>query len=307
MKFGYFNLREPMKLVECGHFIADEKWTHTASTRKSDTEIMIGLSGSVPLVVGSERFNLTRGSILVNFPKETISGANPAQIPSEFIWVHVINRAPLQILNDFNKGIILEGNAMLPRFFRMAEPNRSIVLATQLLDIGHHKGHLSSADYAASLLLTEISNDYVNQQSSSRNDESKVTQIKEWIRLNINKELTVRDIAEHFEINQNYLAAMFKNITGSTVKEYLNGLKIDQAKYLLLTTNTSVQKIAEKSYFNDYKYFFRIFKKQTNLTPAKYRNASTRTFLNSPEIDPGYDIGKIVSVLEKGIDEKKLF
>ncbi len=117
----------------------------------------------------------------------------------------------------------------------------------------------------------------------------------------------MHDIAEHFEINQNYLAVMFKNITGSTVKEYLNSLKIDQAKYLLLTTNDSVQEISEKSYFNDYKYFFRIFKKNTNLTPAKYRNTFTRTFLNSPAIDPGYDIGKIVAVLEKGIDEKELF
>nr|WP_054656674.1 helix-turn-helix transcriptional regulator [Lentilactobacillus otakiensis] len=157
------------------------------------------------------------------------------------------------------------------------------------------------------MLLTELSNDYINQLSSSDNDESKVTQIKEWVRLNINKELTVHDIAEHFEINQNYLAVMFKNITGSTVKEYLNSLKIDQAKYLLLTTNDSVQEISEKSYFNDYKYFFRIFKKNTNLTPAKYRNTFTRTFLNSPAIDPGYDIGKIVAVLEKGIDEKELF
>lgn len=307
MKFGYFDLKQPVKLVECGHFIADEKWTHSPSTRKSDTEVMIGLSGSVPLFVGSERFNLTAGTVLVNFPRKTITGANPAQIPSEFIWIHVINRAPLQIMNEFDNGRLSDDVAVMPRFFRMAEPNRTTVLATQLLDIAHHQGHLSSTDYATSLLLTEISNDYINQQSSVHNDESKVTQIKEWVRLNINKELTVHDIAEHFEINQNYLAAMFKTITGSTVKAYLNGLKIDQAKYLLLTTNASVQEISEKSYFNDYKYFFRIFKKKTGLTPAKYRNAFTRTFLNSPEIDPGYDIGKIVSVLEKGIDENKLF
>ncbi|MGF2385246.1 helix-turn-helix transcriptional regulator [Lentilactobacillus otakiensis] len=307
MKFGYFDLRTPLKLVECGHFISEESWTHAASTRKSDTEIMVGLTGSVPLFVGSEKFNLTPGNVLVNFPGETITGANPAQIPSEFIWIHIINRASLKVMNELNRDIDLKETAILPRYFRMAEPTRTLVLATQLLDIAHHQGHISSADYAVTLLLTELSNDYINQLSSSDNDESKVTQIKEWVRMNINKELTVHDIAEHFEINQNYLAAMFKDITGSTVKEYLNSLKIDQAKYLLLTTNDSVQKISEKSYFNDYKYFFRIFKKNTNLTPAKYRNTFTRTFLNSPEIDPGYDIGKIVAVLEKGIDEKELF
>lgn len=307
MKYGVFDLRQPLTLVECGRFIAEETWTHKSSTRKSDTEIMIGLSGNVPLFIGSERFNLTPGTVLVNFPKETIVGAHEAKIPSEFIWIHVINRAPLQVKRELDDEDFSEHIAVLPRFFRMAEPNRTLVLGTQLLDVAHHQGHVSSADYAATLLLSEISNDYVNQLSASTNDESKVTQIKEWVRLNINKELTVHDIAEHFEINQNYLAVMFKKITGSTVKKYLNSLKIDQAKYLLLTTSASVQEISEMSYFNDYKYFFRIFKNSTNLTPAKYRNTFTRTFLNNPEIDPGYDVGKIVSLLEKGIDENKLF
>lgn len=307
MEIGYFNLMKPLKLVECGHFIADESWIHKPSTRKSDTELMIGLSGSVPLFIGSERFNLIPGSVLVNFPNETISGANPAQVSSEFIWVHIINRGSLRIENKFNRKHISEGEVVIPRFFKMSEPNRNTVLATQLLDIAHHQGHAFSADYAATLLLSEVSNDYINQQFSETNDESNVTQIKEWVRLNINKDPSIHDIAEHFEINQNYLAATFKRITGATLKGYVNGLKIDQAKYLLLTTNDSVQEISEKSYFNDYKYFFRIFKKHTNLTPAKYRNTFTRTFLNNPKIDPGYDVGKIVSVLEKGIDEKKLF
>lgn len=307
MKIGYYSLAHPMKLVECGHFITENGWTHKVSTRKSDTEILIGLSGNIPLAIGSEKFNLTRGKVLVNFPTETIQGSSPVTEPSEFFWVHVINQAPLNLLNDIERQHLSESVAVLPRFFQMAEPNRCFVIATQLLDIAHHEGHASSADYAATLLLTELSNDYLSQLRSDTSDESKVTQIKEWIRLNINKDLTVKNIADHFEINQNYLAAMFKKTAGSTVKEYLNSLKIDQAKYLLLTTTLSVQEISEESYFNDYKYFFRIFKKNTNLTPAKYRNTFTRTFLNNPEVDPGYDIGKIVAVMEKGIDEKKLF
>ncbi|MBU9788826.1 helix-turn-helix domain-containing protein [Lentilactobacillus sp. TOM.63] len=307
MEYGYYQLGYPMKLVECGHFITKRGWTHKVSTRKSDTEILIGLSGDIPLAIGSEKFNLTAGKVLINFPTETIFGSTPVTVSSDFFWIHIINQAPLNIAKEGPTKPIPENLAILPRSFQMTEPDRCLVLATQLLDIAHHQGHASSADYAATLLVTELANDYLNQVQSDTTDESKVMQIKEWSRLNINKELTVRTIADHFEINQNYLAAIFKKVTGSTVKKYLNKLKIDQAKYLLLTTTLSVQEISEKSYFNDYKYFFRIFKKNTNLTPAKYRNTFTSTFLNNPDIDPGYDIGKIVSVLEKGIDEKKLF
>ncbi|MCH4165529.1 MAG: helix-turn-helix domain-containing protein, partial [Lentilactobacillus diolivorans] len=86
-----------------------------------------------------------------------------------------------------------------------------------------------------------------------------------------------------------------------------NQSKINLASYLLLTTDLSVSEIAERSFFNDYKYFFRLFKNYTSLTPLKYRNTFTKTFLNNPKIDPGFDVGKIVSLLEKGLDESTLY
>ncbi|WP_283680262.1 AraC family transcriptional regulator [Lentilactobacillus sp. Marseille-Q4993] len=195
----------------------------------------------------------------------------------------------------------------MPRFFDLDEPYRIMGLFTELLDIAHRPGHKTATDYSTMILICEIAADFQQQQKKDDIINTRVSQIKEWIRLNMNKELKVGDIANQFEVSQNYLSQSFHRETGITVKDYLNTLKLDKAKYLLLTTNLSIQEITDQSYFSDYKYFFRLFKKKNGMTPREYRNTFTNTFLNNPDIDPGYDIGKIVSILERGVNRNELF
>lgn len=51
----------------------------------------------------------------------------------------------------------------------------------------------------------------------------------------------------------------------------MNGLRIDNAKYLLRYTNISILDISFKCGFNSQSYFCSTFKKQTGYTPSEYR------------------------------------
>ena len=307
MKYGIYSLERPVRFVESGHFIADRGWSHSNSTRKSDVEILVGISGIIPLKIDDSNYLLSPGKVLACFPGETILGAGPTTTSSEFFWFHFIPQANFFVENDIEINTLEHNKIGIPRFFSLKEKERILVLATELLDISHRSGHSTSANFSASLLTTEIANDYLSQHSVMTASESRISQIKEWIRMNMNRDLSVGDIAEEFNVSHNYMSRMFKKESGLTIKNYLNKLKLDNAKYLLLTTTDSIQEVADKSYFNDYKYFFRIFKKEIGMTPATYRNTFTKTFLNNKDIDPGYDVGKIVSILEKGINESDLF
>ena len=55
-----------------------------------------------------------------------------------------------------------------------------------------------------------------------------------------------------------------------TPNEYINRLRINQAKELLTNTDMSVFEIAEAVGFSDQNYFGRVFKKQTGTSPKKY-------------------------------------
>jgi two-component system response regulator YesN len=53
--------------------------------------------------------------------------------------------------------------------------------------------------------------------------------------------------------------------------DYLNGLRIDAAKTLLQTTDRRAATISRLVGYDNEKYFYRVFKKFTNLTPEQYR------------------------------------
>lgn len=84
---------------------------------------------------------------------------------------------------------------------------------------------------------------------------------------NINLEMT----AEYVRKSKNYFSYLFKKEAGVSFVEYLNGIRVKEAKKLLDTTDQMTYEISEKVGFNDYKYFSGIFKKQTGMSPAQYR------------------------------------
>lgn len=86
-----------------------------------------------------------------------------------------------------------------------------------------------------------------------------------------NSNLSIVDIAQYCNINSNYLCGMFKSSTGKTINNYVNNLRIEASKKMLLETNLHIAQIAESCGFNDAKYFCKVFGKYVNQTPTEFR------------------------------------
>ena len=78
-------------------------------------------------------------------------------------------------------------------------------------------------------------------------------------------------VARHVHLNPAYFSSLFKQSTGSSFKEYLNMVRVEESKRLLTNTNYSVIDIAIATGFEDQSYFSKVFKKYTGLTPKQYR------------------------------------
>jgi len=98
-----------------------------------------------------------------------------------------------------------------------------------------------------------------------------VDNIKAYIRNNFNKVLTLDKISSLFFLNPSYCSFLFKEKTGINFIDYVNQIRIDKAKELLEGTDDKVYKIAKSLGYDNTKYFFRVFKKLTGLTPEEYR------------------------------------
>lgn len=85
-------------------------------------------------------------------------------------------------------------------------------------------------------------------------------------------DLSLKNQAEHLNINASYLSTLFKKETGSTLTEYVNKKRMDHALFLLNTTNLQIQNIAQHCGFPDVNYFTKTFKKYMGKTPKEYRD-----------------------------------
>ena len=88
---------------------------------------------------------------------------------------------------------------------------------------------------------------------------------------NYSQNLTLEDLAEHVNLNPSYFSSLFKQSTGSSFREYLNMVRIEESKRLLANTDYSIIDISLAVGFEDQSYFSKVFKKYTGLTPKQFR------------------------------------
>lgn len=85
-------------------------------------------------------------------------------------------------------------------------------------------------------------------------------------------DLNANHIAKNMYVSRNYLCAIFKKITGSTIGKYIDAVRAEKAKEMFKAGNTVIQCVSDKVGFRDPNYFSKFFKKQTGMTPSQYIN-----------------------------------
>lgn len=98
-----------------------------------------------------------------------------------------------------------------------------------------------------------------------------VYMVKQYVEEHISDNITIETITDIIHITPNYFSSIFKRVTGESFIYYVNKQKIQKSEALLKETNMPVSEIAEKCGFSDVKYFSRVFKKYTDMTPSEYR------------------------------------
>ena len=88
--------------------------------------------------------------------------------------------------------------------------------------------------------------------------------------------ITLEEVSEHVGYSPAYFSRIFKEDMGMTFKEYLNKLRIEKSKNLLISGNLPIVEISAMVGFNDQSYFSRTFKQLTGVTPDRYRKRSRR-------------------------------
>lgn len=123
-------------------------------------------------------------------------------------------------------------------------------------------------EYGLKYLLTAILRE---QEESLEGSGNFVNHVLQYINAHCTERITLDQLSELEYVSKSYLSRQFKKHTGMTIIAYVNMLRIDLAKGLLVSSDANVNEIAYQAGFESPKYFFRTFRAMTGETPAAFR------------------------------------
>lgn len=85
--------------------------------------------------------------------------------------------------------------------------------------------------------------------------------------------ISLEDAAKEMNISKHYLCSIFKKETGENMSLYINKLRIEKAKQLLLESDSRIKEVFEKVGYSNQQYFSKIFKKITGMTVNEYKES----------------------------------
>lgn len=98
-----------------------------------------------------------------------------------------------------------------------------------------------------------------------------IDKIKKYIEDNFAEDFTLSNLAEYMKVSVYYLSHLFKSVTGITIIEYRNQLRLTKAKLMLINTNKTIGNIASNVGFSSVAYFTEVFTKSERIPPSEYR------------------------------------
>jgi two-component system response regulator YesN len=91
----------------------------------------------------------------------------------------------------------------------------------------------------------------------------------EYIDKSYSEDISLQSAADSIGISSSYLSKLFKQDFGIGFSEYLNEYRVERAQLLIQSGIGSLKDIVGQVGFNNYNYFFRVFKSVTGMTPAE--------------------------------------
>jgi AraC-like DNA-binding protein len=101
-----------------------------------------------------------------------------------------------------------------------------------------------------------------------------------YIKRNCAEKLSLDSLAKEVFLSKSYLSSVFKKETGMSLTVYINKVRVEKSKKLLLGDDNSLMCISSQCGFKDQSYFTKVFKRETGVSPRRYRN-SMKTIDNS--------------------------
>lgn len=120
-------------------------------------------------------------------------------------------------------------------------------------------------------LLSHCTDLLGSQAQTSSRSQALFEAIRQYIDVHFAEPLSRESVAQAFYLSPNYLSHLFQKCGPMGFNEYLNHIRLEQARMLLKGHDMKVKDVAHACGFADSNYFCRLFRKNTERSPSEYR------------------------------------
>lgn len=246
------------------------------------SELVIVLDGNAQHLVGAEQYPISKGSVFVvgTHTAHGFTGARHLSICNIMFRQDALSHIlDMKQLPGFQAMFVLEPHyAQNDRFHaRVRLPDdelRDVQRQLDLLMQEYTQKNTGWRDMVLSgfhTLCTMLARCYRTDEEDSV---IKLASAVAFMERHYTERITLTDLTVRSGYSERQLLRLFHEILGTTPMQYLNHLRIGQAKRLLQGTALPVGEIAWRCGFDDQNYFTRAFRSRTGLTPSAFRKSS---------------------------------
>lgn len=123
-------------------------------------------------------------------------------------------------------------------------------------------------------LMYDLLSRIIRSNQNEHTDLRRIAPALEYMENNYHAEIYASELAELCKVSESHLRNLFKSVLGTTPIAYLNNLRINRAKNMLVYSGLTVTEIAYSLGYDDVYAFSHAFKKVIGVSPKKY--AATR-------------------------------
>jgi transcriptional regulator GlxA family with amidase domain len=129
-------------------------------------------------------------------------------------------------------------------------------------EVARHFTHELKRSYESLLLAVD--------QHNSHHDEL-IIKIQEWLQKHYQRDINMSELADRFGVNARSFNRRFRQAANKSPVEYLQEIRINEARQLLKHSNLSIAEIAFSVGYQDVSYFTGLFRRLHEVTPNAYR------------------------------------
>lgn len=249
-------------------------------------EIMIPLSPDAIHFIEGVPYSLEEGDIVLLPPTILHRTEYPAGPPSKRLIISFWYPKDLFGMTDYYLPLLSIFNAQTP-IYRFPEEIRRQVLdiIDEIYTFSRNHDYLEHPEqrliihsmfiqFLYAIQQNQDKNLYTNK-SSCNSATQKIYSIAYYIHSHYEEELSLDSLADKFFLSSCYLSHQFKKVTGFTLINYIQKVRITRARDLLLSTNHPISEIAQSCGFQSFSQFNRIFRQTYDQSPSAMRSSST--------------------------------